>query len=110
MTDQGRRQTRCECGSCRTGSLLPGHCVCIDGERWHACAAWDREDRRLDEAERVRAARAALLAEIGQMRVVFWCCPEHVGAPHRVEWREGIAYCLTDGCGRTSDDASSQTP
>lgn len=35
-------------------------------------------------------------------RVVFWCCPDHVCAPHRVELRDGIAYCLTDGCGKSS--------
>lgn len=44
-----------------------------------------------------------LLAEV---RISFWMCPvpEHERNSSRptVEWRAGVAYCLTPGCDRTS--------
>jgi hypothetical protein len=47
---------------------------------------------------------------LGNARVRFWMCPvpEHDGRgePIRqtVEWRDGVAHCLTPGCDRTSLD------
>ena len=38
--------------------------------------------------------------ELLNARIRFWSCPDHRGAPHRVEWDGNVARCLT--CGRTS--------
>jgi hypothetical protein len=51
-------------------------------------------------------------AALGDVPVRFWACPID-GHSHgawspdlvqTVEWRKGIAYCLTPGCARTSDN------
>lgn len=43
---------------------------------------------------------------LGNVRVSMWVCPdrEHRRNGHgpTVEWRDGVAHCLTDGCDRTS--------
>ena len=44
-------------------------------------------------------AQVGPLADLLDARVRFWVCPDHRGAPHRVEWRDDTAYCLTAGCG-----------
>jgi hypothetical protein len=41
-----------------------------------------------------------VFALIGNARVRFWQCPDHQGRPHRVEWTDDVAHCMT--CGRTS--------
>lgn len=45
--------------------------------------------------------------ELLNAKIRFWMCPEHKGWPGdpdrgRVEWRDGIAYCLTKGCTESS--------
>lgn len=51
-----------------------------------------------------------LREEMGKMRVVFWVCPVDGHSDSKtpimttVEWIDGIAHCMTPGCGRTSAD------
>lgn len=61
--------SRCECGSCRTGSLVPGHCINIDGEAWHDCFAWDLADKKRKEREAIAAAQAELREEVARADV-----------------------------------------
>ena len=54
-----------------------------------------------------------VLSKLGAMRVQFWICPKRAHHDRTgpqgerlatVEWRDGVAYCLTPGCGRSSVD------
>lgn len=52
-----------------------------------------------------------LLRELGNVPVMFWTCPvrghsdsDRHNPRQTVEWRDGVAHCLTPGCGRTSDN------
>jgi len=54
--------------------------------------------------------KGVIESALAKARVVFWVCPirEHrrrIVDGHEaatVRWRDGVAYCLTEGCGRTS--------
>lgn len=57
-----------------------------------------------------------MLADLPPMRIRFWTCPVHREQRDEqgyrnaiVEWREGIAHCMTDGCALTSA-AAAQAP
>lgn len=60
-----------------------------------------------------------MTAPARRVRARFWTCPIDGHSTSRglrplheltqtVEWRDGIAYCLTPGCGRTNTDPADQ--
>lgn len=55
------------------------------------------------ERERMDAELETLEQALGNARVRFWTCPrqEHRWTGH-VQWREGVAHCMEDGCSLTS--------
>jgi hypothetical protein len=113
MEGQGRYQryaepvahARMDGGGCPECGAQP------DAHGWGANNCSLREDGVVGRIAQYRSDRAsddASLAPLLAAPVRFWACPEH-RRTGRVEWREATAYCMAEGCGRRSDDASNQS-